>query len=273
MTATSETPIALTIAGSEPSGGAGLQADLKTFQACSVYGMSIVTVLTDCTSQGVEQVHTPPADFVARQLNRLADDMPVHAVKSGMLFNRDNVSTVADYLADHKSLPYVFDPVITTRRGERLVDDETQACMIDMLLPHCILITPSMPEAAVLTARRVETRADMQAAAAALIERGASAVLITGGHMQDPQASDCLQLANGDVYWLDGVRRPYALHGAGDCLTAAITAALAQGASLKTAVGFAKNLIDRASARAVQLGPGNRPVAQPALAQMVSAIT
>src|SRR5699024_1034901 len=107
---------------------------------------------------------------------------------------RDNVRAVADYLTAHASIPYVFDPVITTRRGERLVDDETQACMVDTLLPHCILITPSMPEAAVLTARRVETRADMRAAAAALIKRGAMAVLITGGHMQDPQASDCLQL-------------------------------------------------------------------------------
>lgn len=266
MTTAADTPIALTIAGSDPSGGAGLQADLKTFQASGVFGMSVVTVLTDCTTEGVTRVHAVPRDFVAHQLQRVPADLPPHAFKTGMLFNRDNVEVVAEFVAANPTLPYVFDPVITTRRGEPLVDADTQDMMVDTLLPYCAITTPSMPEAAVLSGREVKTRDDMRAAAATLIERGAPAVLVTGGHMDDAQSSDCFMTADGHMRWFDGVRQPHAFHGAGDCLTAAIVAALAQGQPLEAAITTGKRLLDKAAATAKPLGHGTRPVPQPGLA-------
>lgn len=261
------TPVALTIAGSDPSGGAGLQADLKTFQAFGVYGASVVSVLTDCNTLGVTDVHVPPWRFLARQLRRVCSDLPVAAVKSGMLFSRDAMRLTAACLAAEQAPPYVLDPVVTTRRGEVLVDSDALALLRQRLLPLCDLVTPSMPEAAVLTDQPVESRADIERVGARLCELGAENVLITGGHLPGAQSPDYFVGRNHAPEWLEGIRIPSHFHGAGDCLSAAVTAALAQGHSIPAAVRIAKEFLNQSADNAEPVGQGELPMAHGRLAR------
>lgn len=254
-------PVALTVAGSDPSGGAGLQADLKTLQAVGVYGASAVTVLTDCNSHGVTDVHVPPPRFLARQLRRVCADLPVAAVKTGMLFSEPIIRVVARFLAADPAVAYVFDPVITTRRGEVLVDNAALAVIAERLLPRCLIATPSIPEAGVLTGLTIETRDDMAQAAEHLLELGARNVLITGGHLADERSPDCFLGRDLPARWYEGDRVDAALHGAGDCLSAAVTAGLAQGRTLPDAVAMAKQFVTQAAVDSLPIGTGNRPAA------------
>lgn len=243
-------PVALTIAGSDPSGGAGLQADLKTFQTLGVHGASAVTVLTDCAATGVADISPTRPTFVARQIRRVCRDFGPQAIKTGMLFSRHIVEIVARHLAVAPAVPFVFDPVITTRRGDTLVADDALNAMLERLLPRCTLVTPSMPEAAVMTGMPVSDPRDMERAGHRLLEQGADAALVTGGHLSETGSSDFLVGRAIEPRWLEGDRIPSILHGAGDCLSASIVAGLARGMKLETAIDSAKRIVNRATADA-----------------------
>lgn len=250
----------LTIAGSDPSGGAGMQADLKTFAACGVYGMAALTVATDCnTAEGVTQVEALPPAFVRRQIDRVCADIPPRAVKTGMLFSQEIIRVVAEAAARHAFTHFVVDPVITTRRGERLLSDGAEAALVEALLPRAAVTTPSLPEAARLADFPVETRADMARAAEAIHALGAAAVVVTGGHLADDRAADCF-FDGRDTVWLEAERVPQQMHGAGDSFSAALAAGLAQDLALPAAVRRAKAFVTGAVQHAPGLGRGNGPL-------------
>ncbi len=255
------TAVALTIAGSDPSGGAGLQADLKTFEALGVYGMSVVTVVTDCaTDGGVQQVHEIPAAFVARQLGRVCRDIPPAAVKTGMLFGAAIIEAVAEAATRFAFPAFVVDPVMTTRRGERLLSDGAEHALVARLFPLATVVTPSLPEAERLTGLDVRSRAAMEQAAEALLALGPRAVVVKGGHLGGEDAPDLLADAGGHL-WLEARRIPRVMHGAGDTFAAAITAGLARGLALRAAVEQAKAYVTGAIQHAPDVGHGNGPVA------------
>ncbi len=254
------TPPVLTIAGSDPSGGAGMQADLKTFAACGVYGMAALTVATDCnTAYGVEQVEALPPAFVARQIDRVCADIPPQAVKTGMLFSEAIIRVVAEAAGRHAFPHFVVDPVITTRRGERLLSDGAEAALTEALLPLAAATTPSLPEAARLAGFPVETRADMERAARAIRALGPGAVIVTGGHLAGERAADCF-FDGEEIVWLDAERVPQRMHGAGDSFSAALAAGLAQGLDVLSAARRAKAFVTGAVRHAPGLGRGNGPL-------------
>ena len=255
-----DAPPALTIAGIDPSGGAGLAADLKTFAAHGTYGMSVLTVATDCTTEGVTDVHALPPAFVRRQLERVVDDIPPAAVKTGMLFNTAIIETVAQAAADLDLMPLVIDPVMTTRRGEPLLSEDAEAAL-RTLIGKATVTTPSLPEAERLVGASIQSRADTEAAARAIHDRLHPAhVVITGGHASDETAADCWY--NGDtIQWLEADRQPYAVHGGGDTFSAALTAGLAQNLEVEAALRRAKRFVTRAIRQAPPRGAGHRPLA------------
>jgi hydroxymethylpyrimidine/phosphomethylpyrimidine kinase len=257
-TAPSPPAVALTIAGSDPSGGAGLQADLKTFQVQGVYGMSVLTVATDCeTASGVEKVHALPPSFVIRQLRRVMADIPPDAVKTGMLYSAAIIRRVAAHLRSDPPSWLVVDPVMTTRSGDALLPEAAEAALRSRLIPIADVVTPSLPEAERLLGQPMDTRADVEAAARALTANGPAAAVITGGHRDGP-AADCAAV-NGTVIWLEAARREVCMHGAGDTFSAALASRLALGASLEAAIRDAKDVVTTAIRTASDLGSGTTP--------------
>jgi len=199
-------PNVLSIAGSDPSGGAGLQADLKTFAALGCYGMAAVTALTAQNTQGVSQVHLPPAAFVAKQIRMVFADVEVAAVKIGMLGSREIVEAVADVLAAHPRTPVVLDPVLVATSGATLGDDAVIEAMRTTLFPRAILVTPNLEEAARLAGTEaLTTRSAIEAAALALRGDGSAAWLIKGGHGTGASADDLL-LDDAGATWLSAPR-------------------------------------------------------------------
>jgi hydroxymethylpyrimidine/phosphomethylpyrimidine kinase len=237
-----------------------MQADLKTFTALGAYGMSVLTLATDCTTEGVEGHHLLPVEFVIRQLERVAADVCPRAVKTGMLFDETLIEAVADAV-DRLSLdPLIVDPVITTRRGETLLSSDGVAAM-SRLVEHATVVTPSRPEAEELVDMSVDTRSDAERAAQALHERlGPTHVVVTGGHANGDTAADCWYDGR-DVHWLEAGRQPYALHGAGDAFSAAITVGVASGLDVGSAIQQAKTFVTEAIRRAPERGRGHRPLA------------
>lgn len=255
-----DAPPVLTISGIDPSGGAGLAADLKTFAAHGTYGKSVLTVATDCTTEGVTDVHALPPAFVRRQLERVVHDIPPAAVKTGMLFNTAIIKTVTHADADLDLMPLVIDPVMTTRRGEPLLSNDAEAAL-RTLIGHATVTTPSLPEAERLVDISIQSRADTEAAARAIHDRLHPAhVVITGGHASDETAADCWY--NGDtIQWLEAERQPYAVHGAGYAFSAALTAGIAQNLHIDVALRRAKQFVTRAIRMAPPRGAGHRPLA------------
>ncbi len=250
----------LTIAGIDPSGGAGLAADLKTFAAHGTYGMSILTVATDCTTEGVTDIHALPPAFVRRQLERVVDDILPAAVKTGMLFNAAIIATVAEAASDLDLVPLVIDPVMTTRRGEPLLSEDAEAAL-RTLIGQATVTTPSLPEAERLVGASIQSRADTEAAARAIHERLHPAhVVVTGGHASGSTAADCWYNGN-TIQWLEAERQPYAVHGGGDAFSAALTAGLAQNLAVETALQRAKQFVTKAICQAPPRGAGHRPLA------------
>ena len=222
--------VALTVAGSDPSGGAGIQADLKTFSALGVYGTAVLTALTAQNTRGVTGVHPVPAAFVGEQIATLLDDVTVHAAKTGMLGTAGVVREVAAGLAARAAGPLVVDPVMVATSGDRLVDDDAIAAVRDVLLPVADLVTPNVPEAAALLGVAPATSVDELAAhAERLLELGPGAVLAKGGHLGGAESVDVLATADGVVV----TRRPRvdttATHGTGCTLSSAIAALTARG--------------------------------------------
>jgi hydroxymethylpyrimidine/phosphomethylpyrimidine kinase len=251
-------PIALTIAGSDPSGGAGIQADLKTFAAFGVYGASVVTALTAQNTRGVCAIAEVEPAFVVQQLDAVLDDLEVGAAKTGMLYRASVVDAVAARLAARPVGHLVVDPVIVATSGDTLLEPEAIAAVRERLLPLATLVTPNLHEAEVLIGRPVRDPAEMRAAACALIELGAKAALVTGGHL----VGDALDVLHDgrSVHDFSAPRIAAITHGTGCTLSAAITAGLACGWELPTAVAAAKDHVTRAIATAAAIGRGARPV-------------
>jgi len=256
------TLIALTIAGSDCSGGAGIQADLKTFCAFGVYGASVITALTAQNTIGVHGVQRVEPPFVTRQLTAVLDDLDVAAIKTGMLAEAGIIEAVVDVLASRRSpLPVVVDPVMVASSGDRLLAPDAVRILRARLLPLATLVTPNLPEAEALTGRSVRTPAEMRDAARALLDLGARAVLVKGGHLVGaPDALDVLH--DGDrvhEYAAPRLSRP-STHGTGCTLSAAITAELARGRDIRVAVAAAKRFVTRALEAAVPVGRGASPL-------------
>lgn len=231
---------ALTIAGSDCSAGAGIQADLKTFQHFGVHGLTAVTCVVAETACIVRQVHPVPVSIVRDQVELLLASFPVAAVKTGMLFSAAHVRAVAEILAAHRKLPLVVDPVMLASTGDALLEPEAVAVYHERLLPLAYLITPNLPEAEALLGSPIPTAAALEDAARQLALRYQTNVLLKGGHLDGP---DCLDLlvADGEVFRFTVPRLAVAgSHGTGCTLSAAVTARLALGDSLPAAVAAAK---------------------------------
>ena len=250
--------VALTIAGSDPSGGAGIQADLKTFQRFGVYGEAAITLITVQNTQHVARIEILPAELVVQQIEAVVSDIPPAAAKTGALGNADIVRAVAAIAAAF-DFPLVVDPVMISKHGSRLVTPDAEDALRTTLLPRAALVTPNVPEAEALTGMRIENESDMVKAGRRLLRIGCKAVLIKGGHLTGPP-TDVL-CTHGNVVRFEGKRiETTQTHGTGCTYSAAITAGLALGKSLETAVSDAKAYVQRAIETAPGLGGGHGPL-------------
>lgn len=253
-------PIALTIAGSDPSGGAGLQADLKTFHRFGVYGTSVVTLVTAQNTRGVTRVDLLTADSVAAQLTAVLDDLPPVAAKTGAIGSAALIAVVAEVLRSRPCFPLVVDPVMISKHGHRLIEDDAVAALTTLLLPLATVVTPNWHEAAALSGLPVRDATSARAAALALVQRGAQAVLIKGGAGVDGLSADLLVTASEELE-LPALRlATTATHGTGCTFAAALTANLALGHRLADAALRAKAFVHHAIATAPGLGGGCGPV-------------
>ncbi|HLG95219.1 MAG TPA: bifunctional hydroxymethylpyrimidine kinase/phosphomethylpyrimidine kinase [Bryobacteraceae bacterium] len=262
-------PVALTIAGSDPGGGAGIQADLKTFHQFGAYGEAAITLITVQNTRAFERLECLPADLVADQIRAVIGDIPPDAAKTGALGNRAIIEAIAD-LARAFDFPLVVDPVLTTKHGGVFLPDDAIAAFKKDLIPHAYLLTPNLEEAALLTDLKVCSLDDMHRAAQVLQAMGARAVLIKGGHLSGGPTD--LLLYDGQFIEFSGERIDTRhTHGTGCTLSAAITALLAQGRELPDAVRIAKRYVTEAIRTNPGLGQGAGPLnhhapAQPRLA-------
>lgn len=253
------TPVALTIAGSDPSGGAGLQADLKTFHRFGVYGETVVTLITAQNTLGVSRVEVMPADLVRDQMLSVLSDIPPGAAKIGALGNRAVVEVVGE-LAEDFTFPLIVDPVMLSSEGTPLLDEEGRVALAELLLPRAYLITPNLAEASLLAGIEVEDLASMRQAAEAIAGMGPRNVLIKGGHLKS-EAVDILLLQSGKVVEFYARRLTTRnTHGTGCSYAAAITAEIAKGTHIEEAVGRAKRFITEAIRQAPGLGNGTGPL-------------
>lgn len=259
------TPTALTIAGSDPSGGAGIQADLKSFAALGAYGASVIVALTAQNTQGVTGIHVVPADFVKAQLEAIFCDLHVPAAKVGMLGTAEITRTVADALAERPDMRLVVDPVMLATSGDVLLAPDAEAVLREQVLPLADLLTPNLPEAArLLGSEPAQTEADAIAQAQALRAKGAKAVLVKGGHslVDTDEAVDILADASGiHRFAAPRIATPNT-HGTGCTLSAAIVAGLTQDLSLREAIAQAKRFVTaglEAGAR-LSIGHGHGPL-------------
>ncbi len=251
-------PILLTIAGFDPSCGAGTAADLKTFAAHGCYGVAAITSLTVQSTQGVETVHNTPSSELRAQLDALVKDCDIAAVKIGMLGNRGNAVVVAEFLEAHKFAHVVHDPVMKSSSGAELLDAAGIKYVAAELLKHASVITPNVPEAEVLTGLTIKDVADMEAAARKLVEMGARAVIIKGGHME--RAVDVL-FDGAEMVQLVGDRvRTDNTHGTGCTFASAIAAQLAAGRPLFEAATLAKAYVTKAIEKGYPIGKGRVPL-------------
>ena len=254
-------PILLTIAGFDPSCGAGVGADLKTFAAHNCYGIAAITALTVQSTQGVKAVHATPAAQLRAQLDELADDVTIAAVKIGMLANRGNAVAVTEFLDKHKFPHVVLDPVFRPTAGnEELIDTAGLKFVRDELLKRVRVITPNMPEAEFLTGLEVKDLNAMKAAAQKLVEMGARAVVVTGGHMEKPIDVLC-EGSEVETFGGDHIKSPNT-HGSGCTFSSAIAAQLASGLQLREAVILAKAYVTKAIEKSYQIGKGAGPLNQ-----------
>jgi hydroxymethylpyrimidine/phosphomethylpyrimidine kinase len=256
-------PIALTIAGSDPSGGAGIQADLKTFSAFGVYGASVITALTAQNTTGVSGVLGITPDFIAAQFRSVVSDLTVSAAKTGMLGDVATVETVTRLLAEIPSVPVVVDPVMVATSGDVLLAPDAIDAVRQLLIPRAFLITPNIPEAAkLLDGSPAQSEADMCRDAEKLMQFGCGAVLLKGGHASGAHAVDVL--FDGATHHV--LRRPWIetrnTHGTGCTLSAAVAANLALGRRLEEAVARSKAFVWEAlvAGRTRAIGKGNGPV-------------
>ena len=256
-------PRVLSIAGSDSGGGAGIQADLKTFSALGCFGMTAITALTAQNTTGVRAIHAVPAQMLADQIDAVVEDIGVDAVKIGMLHSPEIVQTVARAIQRHALEKVVFDPVMVATSGAVLINKEAVNVLVRELFPRTAVITPNLDEAALLVQRTLNSERDMEAAAAELLAMGANAVLVKGGHLQGDVVSDLLALASGEKIWMRDSRiHTPNTHGTGCTLSSAIAAHLALGQPLVQAVQSARTYIRGALVHGanVRTGKGSGPL-------------
>lgn len=253
-------PVVLTVAGSDSGGGAGIQADLKTFHQWGVYGASTVTAVTAQNTRGVQKVHAAPASVVAAQIGSVADDFAVRAVKTGMLASADTVRAVAAALRKHDLGDYVLDPVMVATSGDRLLDPDAVAALREELLPLAALVAPNWPEAVVLTGVEEASVQGMERAARLLVDAGAGAALVKGGHLGGEEVVDVLWDGRSSRVLRGRRLSTRHTHGTGCSLSAAVAAGLALGRPLPEAVEAAVVWVRRAIAEAPGLGAGAGPI-------------
>ena len=253
----------LSIAGSDPSGGAGIQADLKTFAARGTYGMAVLTALTAQNTQGVSGVHLVPPAFVATQIADIFSDIRVHAVKIGMIASAEIAEAVARALSSRRGLPVVVDPVMVAKGGASLLEKQAVEALTLRLLPLATVLTPNLPEAAALLGEpEASDRAGMEDQATRLLALGPKAVLLKGGHLPGGQSPDVLATAERHR-WFEGVRvLTRNTHGTGCSLSSAIAAELGKGKPLAEAVAAAKSFTAGAvrTSDALAVGSGHGPL-------------
>ncbi len=257
----SRRPAALTIAGSDSGGGAGIQTDLRTFAALGVHGTSVITALTAQNTRGVRAIHVAPRAIVRAQVDAVFDDFRIGALKLGMLATPTIVRGVAESLRDHRCT-VILDPVLVATTGARLASDDLADALRRHLLPHSTLITPNLPEAERLTGLRIRTPADQLRAAHLLRDAGARAVLLKGGHGTGRKIVDLVLTAHTQ-HWFEHARRPGRYHGTGCTLSAAIAAESARGADLEAAVAFGIAFVQAAIAASHAPGRGRLHVLDP----------
>jgi hydroxymethylpyrimidine/phosphomethylpyrimidine kinase len=251
-------PVALSIAGSDPSGGAGIQADLKTFHQLGVYGEAVITLLTVQNTRTVSRVEVMNASLVREQIEAVVSDIPPDAVKTGALGSAEVVAAVADW-AKSRIMPLVVDPVMISKHGSPLISEAAQLLLKRELIPHAYLVTPNIPEAEALTGMRIHNESDMRQAATALMRLGCFAALIKGGHA----AGEPVDILNDEAGSLRLTGRridTLHTHGTGCTLAAAITALLASKTGLREAVQRAKDFVQRAIETAPGFGGGRGPL-------------
>ncbi len=260
---TGSVPIAVTIAGSDSGGGAGIQADLKSFSANEVYGASVITALTAQNTMGVNAIHDVPAEFIAEQMDAVFSDLAVDAVKIGMLSQVAAIRAVAGGLKRHNPLNVVLDPVMVAESGDPLLAEDAVSVLVQELFPLVQLITPNLHEAArILNKCMAISRNDMQQQAEALLALGAEAVLLKGGHNEQDDAADILVTKLGEQWFSAPRINTNNTHGTGCSLSSAIAAFLARGLDMPGAVANAKNWLTGAikAADSLDIGKGYGPI-------------
>ena len=250
---------ALTIAGSDCSGGAGIQADMKTLTMNGVYAMSAITALTAQNTTGVRAIQESTPDFLSKQLDAVFEDIYPDAVKIGMVASSELICVIADRLAYHKAKNVVVDPVMVTTSGSSLMKTEAVQTLVEKLLPIATLVTPNIPEAQILSGKIIESKEDMLSAAKSIGDAYGCAVLLKGGHSIN-DANDLLY-ANGESVWFEGKRinNPNT-HGTGCTLSSAIASNFAKGFTLAESVQRAKDYISGALSAMLDLGNGSGPM-------------
>ena len=252
-------PTAMTIAGSDSGGGAGIQADLKTFAALGVYGTSTLTAITAQNSVGVGAVHEIPVDIIAAQIDAVLTDMGADAVKTGMLASIAIIECVASEVQRHGVTQLVVDPVMVAKSGDTLLREDAVQSLCDRLIPLAALVTPNIPEAQTLTGIEITSDDDMRAAARRIIEMGARAVVVKGGHREGPAT---------DLFYDGAIFREYTAprmetantHGTGCTFASAAAAGLARGMDLQDAVALAKDYVTEAIRHSFPMGRGHGPL-------------
>lgn len=257
-------PIVLTIAGSDSGGGAGIQADLKTFSALGCFGTTAITALTVQNTLGVSAVHAIPRDIVAAQIEAVISDMKPLAIKIGMVYNSETAESIADVLEKHSSIPVIFDPVMVSSSGFQLVENDTITVFKSRLFPKTTLLTPNLDEAALLAGmQKIENIVDMKLAASKIIDFGCNAILIKGGHLKSSQLYDVFLSAEGDVEVFESTFiKSDNTHGTGCTLSSAIAAYLALGNTLSASIVKSKAYLQLAieHGKNVNTGEGNGPL-------------
>jgi hydroxymethylpyrimidine/phosphomethylpyrimidine kinase len=252
---------AMTIAGSDSGGGAGIQADLKTFAAYGVYGSSVVTAVTAQNTREVTDWLAMPEALVEKQIDAVLSDIGADAVKTGMLANAGIIGAVAEKLREHRVEKLVVDPVMVAKGGHKLLEDDAVAAIISDLIPLALVVTPNLPEAEVLTNRRITSWDDAKGAAAQIVEMGAHSVVVKGGHFEDDAAATDLYFDGQQYREYTSIRvKTTSTHGTGCTFASAIAAGLAKGMSTQDAVALAKSYVTLAIQHAFPLGSGHGPV-------------
>jgi hydroxymethylpyrimidine/phosphomethylpyrimidine kinase len=254
-----ENAVVLTVAGSDSGGGAGIQADIKTFSACGVYAASVITAITAQNLEGVRAIQGIKAEIVAAQMRAVLEGYPVKALKTGMLFSGAIIEAVAAVLADYPGLPLVVDPVFAATSGARLIRPRAIRVLIEKLFPLASLITPNLPEAEYLLQRKITNQDTMQNAAQAFFQRFGVPVLLKGGHLST-SADDILCDTDGQKIFTAEFVKGVNSHGSGCTYAAAIAAFLARGENLRSAVAQAKIFVSSSLQNALELSPGVRVI-------------